>query len=72
MLLHDLQQGGLSLRRGAIDFIHQQQVLENRPLFKKQHTAAVLVLIDDVRAQNVGRHQGRCALHTTGLQSDDL
>jgi hypothetical protein len=71
-LLHDFEQRGLGLRGGTIDLVHEEQVLENRSLLEKHHTAAVFVFIDDVGAEYVRRHKVRRALHTSRLQADHL
>ena len=55
--LHRLQQGGLRFRRGAVDFVGQHDVGEDRPLDEAKLAAALLVLVEDRRAGDVRRHQ---------------
>jgi hypothetical protein len=54
-LLHRLQQAGLGLRRGAVDFIGQQHLGEDRA--RMEHEAVLFALVDgdavDVRRQQV-------------------
>ena len=54
ILLHRLQQGGLSLGRSAIDFVREQDLAEDRPA--PQHEVVALA-IEDRDARDVGRKQ---------------
>ena len=56
VLLHGFEQRALRLGRGAIDFVRQHQVREDRPGLKAQGLGAVLG-IDDHAADDVGGHQ---------------
>ena len=70
--LHDFEQCGLGLGRGTIDFIHQQQILEHRAFFIAQSSVAFFVFTDDVRAEDVRRHQVWRTLHPARLQAHHL
>ena len=72
VLLHDFQQRGLGLGRGAVDLVHQQDVLEHGAALEVQHATAVRILVHDVRAENVRRHEVRRALHAARLEANDL
>jgi hypothetical protein len=52
--LHRFEQRGLGLGRGAVDLVGQQQVAEDRPA--RQGELAGLE-VEQVRSQNVARHQ---------------
>ncbi len=56
---HRFEQRGLRARRGAIDFVHQQQIGEDRPAMQRKRTGGQ---IENVRSNDVGRHQVRRAL----------
>ena len=56
-LLHRFQQGGLRLRGGAVDFVGQQQVGEDRARWKRKRALAVVGDLEDVGADDVGGHQ---------------
>jgi hypothetical protein len=64
---HRLQQRGLHLGRGAIDFIGQDQVVENRPAleFESAFLGAV-----DLGAGQVGRQQVRGELDAVEIAFD--
>src|SRR3546814_7587029 len=82
-LLHRLEQGGLRLRRRAVDLVGEQQVCEHRPLTEAERprSAGCRVRRVDELAQQLGGHQvGReldpCEVerqrseeHTSELQS---
>ena len=56
--LHGFQQGGLRLGRRAVDFIRQDRVREHGPFQEPSLARAGRpVLLDDLRARDVGRHQ---------------
>ena len=60
VFLHRLEQGGLGLGRGAVDFVGQQQVGENRPLQElKSPAAGIRVFLEHVGAGDVRGHQVR-------------
>src|SRR5262249_11929514 len=67
-LLHGFEQGRLSLRRGAVDLVGEQQVGEDRARVELHRAAAVMIFLKDVRAQDVARHQVWRELHAAELQ----
>ncbi len=71
--LHRLQQGGLRLGRRAVDLVGQQDVGEHRPLDEAElPRAGGAVLLDDLAAGDVRRHQVRRELDAIELQVDGL
>ena len=72
VLLHRLEQRRLRLRRGAVDLVGEDDVREDRPR-GEDHLAAAggRVLLDDVRAGDVGRHQVGRELDAVELQLQD-
>jgi hypothetical protein len=55
--LHGFEHGRLRFGRGAVDFVGQNTVGEQRPFQEAELAAAGrAVLLDDFRAGNVGRH----------------
>ena len=58
MLLHRLEQARLGLGRRAVDLVGQDEVGEDRARLEAEDALAVL-LDEDVRAGDVGRHQVR-------------
>ena len=67
LLLHRFEQGRLGLRRGAVDLVGQQQVAEKRPGRKLK---GCRVGAEDVRADDVGRHQIGGELDAVKLAAD--
>ena len=65
--LHRFEQRALNFRRGAVDFIGEQQVRENRPLMRAKFT---LRLIENLRADDVRRQQVDGELHAAELHVD--
>src|SRR4051812_19436746 len=63
-LLHCLEQGGLRLRRRAIDLIRQTNLSEERTFLKLKLAAPGLILDNHVRAQNIRGHQIRRKLNS--------
>ena len=63
-LLHALEQAGLRLGRGAVDLVDQHDVGEDRP---GPELEALLALVVDVGADDVGREQVGGALHACEL-----
>ena len=57
VLLHGFEQGRLGLRRRAVDFVRQHQVREDRPALELELAPPAGHLHDDVRAENIRRHQ---------------
>ena len=66
-LLHALEQAGLRLRRGAVDLVDEHDVGEDRP---GPELEALLALVVDVDADDVGRQQVGRALHARELAVD--
>ena len=58
VLLHRLEQARLGLRRGAVDLVGEHEVREDRAGLEPEDPLPVL-LDEDVRAGDVGRHQVR-------------
>ena len=56
-LLHGFEQRGLRFGRGAIDFVGQHQVRENRSGLEAQRLVPAVVGFDDHAADDVGGHQ---------------
>ena len=71
LLLHRLEQRRLRLRRGAVDLVGEQQVGEDRSRLEAELALAVL-LDQDVRADDVGRHQVRRELDAVERAVDDV
>ena len=73
VLLHRLEQRRLRLGRRAVDFVGQHDVREDRP--RREHHLAPAgrrVLVDDVGAGDVRRHQVRRELDAVELQVQHL
>ncbi|MCY1177074.1 hypothetical protein D9M73_173690 [compost metagenome] len=66
-LAHGFEQGRLNLGRGAVDFVRQYQVVEDRALL--EHEAAGFRAVD-FRTGNVGRQQVRGELDAVELRFD--
>src|SRR3954452_15440763 len=64
-LLHALEQAGLGLRRRAVDLVDEHDVREDRA---GAELKAGLALVEDVRADDVGRQQVGGALDARELQ----
>ena len=71
VLLHRLEQRRLRLRGGAVDLVGQDEVAEDRPLLEAEAALAAL-LDDDVRADDVGRHQVRRELDAAEAEVERL
>ena len=62
--LHGFEQGGLSLWRCAVDFVSQDDLGENGTLLEDQFPTSCLgILLNDLRASDVRRHQIRRELN---------
>ena len=73
VLLHRLEQRRLRLRRGSVDLVREQHVREDRALDEAELALArLLVLLEDVRSGDVGRHEVRRELHALELKDEDL
>ena len=71
VLLHRLEQRRLRLGRGAVDLVGQHEVAEDRSLLEAEAPLAAL-LHDDVRAEDVGRHQVGRELDAREVQVERL
>ena len=71
VLLHRFEQRGLRLRRRAVDFVREQHVREDRTGHERPAAMAGRdVLLDDVGAGDVGRHQVRRELDALERQAE--
>ena len=68
-LLHRLQQRALDFGSRAIDLVGQQQIREDRPLV---HPERAGLLVEDLRADDVGRQEVDRELHAPERQVDRL
>ena len=57
VLLHRLEQRALRLGRRAVDLVGEDDVGEDGPLAELEDLAAALRVVDDRRAEDVGRHE---------------
>jgi hypothetical protein len=71
ILLHRLEQGGLRLGRRAVDLVGEQDLREDRSLDEAQAAVAV-VLVQDLGAGDVGRHEIRRELDPLERQVQDF
>ena len=72
-LLHGFEQRSLSLWRGAINFVGQHKIAEDRAMHERPFTTARdLVLFNDVRAGDVRRHQVGRELDAAKLQAQRI
>ena len=55
--LHRLQHGGLRLWRGAVDFVREEDVAKDRTGLEDHFAASVGRRLQNVRAQDVARHE---------------
>src|SRR5438270_3111807 len=62
-LLHRLEHGRLRLRRRTVDFVDQDQIGEHRTRLKLEAPLAGIACHQQIRPQNVGRHQVGRALN---------
>ena len=65
---HRLQQRALGARRGAVDFVGQQQLREKRASHEAQFAAA-FGFLQQFRAQNIGGHQVRRELDAAEIHA---
>ena len=73
MFLHRLQQRGLRFRRGAVDFVRQDDVGKKRPFDEYESAAARLIgFLQNIGAGDVRRHQVRRELDAVELQRHRL
>ena len=71
-LLHGLQQGRLGLGRCAVDLVGQKDVREHRAGLEDPLAVAAVDLLQDVRADNIGRHEIGRELHAGELQGQHV
>ena len=71
ILLHRLEQRGLRLRRRAVDLVGEDDLREDRPLHEPQRARAV-ILVEDLGAGDVGRHQVGRELDALEAQVENL
>ncbi len=71
ILLHRLEQRRLRLRRRAVDLVGENDLREDRPLHETQRAGAV-ILVEDLRAGDVGRHQVGRELDALEAQVENL
>ena len=72
LLLHRFEQGRLRLRRGAVDFVGEADLREDRALLELERAAAVGRFDDHVRAEDVGGHQVGRELDAREVQVERL
>ncbi len=72
MFLHCFQQRRLRLGRRAVDFVGEDDVGEDRPLDEDHLPLAFLVLLEDFRTGDVGRHQVGRELNPLKLQMEQV
>src|SRR6056297_828607 len=65
--LHRLKQGTLGFRQGAIDFVNQEKMIENRPLNKMK---TVLLTIKNGNPGNITRQQITSALNAPEVEPE--
>ena len=70
-LLHRFEQRRLGLGRGAVDLVGQDDLREDRPLHESQTTAALL-LVENLGAGDVGRHQVGRELDALEIEIEDV
>jgi hypothetical protein len=68
-LLHRLEQGGLRLRRGAVDLVGQEEVREDRALAELE---VAVSLVPDRRSGHVGGHQVGRELNSREAHAEHL
>src|SRR3979411_1261175 len=67
--LHGLQKSSLSARRHAVDFVHQQQVSENRSLMELK---SAVRQVEHIGADDVSGHQIGSALHALKIEPQKM
>jgi hypothetical protein len=70
MLLHGLQQRRLGARAGAVDLVAISSCAKDRAAHEAEGAAAVGRFLQDLRAQDVGRHQVRRELNAAGAEPE--
>ena len=72
LLLHGFEQGRLGFWRGAIDFVGQQEIREDRPGLEIHDLFAVAVILHYRGADHIGGHQVGRELDARILQRNGL
>ena len=72
MFLHRFEQRGLGLGRRAVDFVRENHVREDRAFDEDHLAAAGRVLLENLRAGDVGGHEVRRELDALELEVEDL
>ena len=70
--LHGFEQGRLRLGRSAIDFVSQQEIGEDRPRMKFHRAPSISLFLQDMRAEDVARHQVGRELYALGVEVEQL
>ena len=70
-LLHRFEQRRLRLRRRAVDLVGQDDLREDRP-FHEPQTPAALLLVENLGAGDVGRHQVGRELNALEVEIEDV
>ena len=70
-LLHRLQQCGLRAGAGAVDLVGHEKLRKDRALDEAELPAAVLRVLENLGAEDVGRNQIRRELHARGVEPQD-
>ena len=70
VLLHRLQQRRLGARAGAVDLVRHQQLREDRALDEAEMALAVGALVENLGAEDVGRHQVRRELDAPRAEAE--
>ena len=71
VLLHCLQERRLRARTRAVNLVRHQELAERRALDKAEVAAARLAFLQNLGAEDVGRHQVRGELHPSCLEAED-
>ena len=72
LLLHRLQQGGLSLRRRAIDLIGQNNMSENGTPLEFEDLSPRRIIGQDIGTRDIGRHEIRRKLYARETEAQDV
>ncbi len=70
--LHGFEKCRLGLGRRAIDFVGQQNIGEDRAGLEDDFTLALLVLLQNMRSENIARHQVGGELHPLEVELQQL
>jgi hypothetical protein len=72
MFLHGLQQSRLRLGRRTVDFVGHEKLGEDRALDEPERARLAGLVLENFRADDVGRHQVRRELDALGVEPEDL